>query len=118
MQRFTRVAAWRRSHQFALGIYQLTAGFPPAERFGLVSQLRRAAVSVAANIAEGAKRRSNRAYEHFLNIAEGSLAECQYLLILARDLGYAKREELEVLMKLADDIAAMLHRLRQRVAAA
>lgn len=115
MQRFTDIEAWRRSHQLVLGIYRLTAAFPRSEQFGIVAQLRRAAVSVAANIAEGAKRQSSREYDRFLNIAEGSLAEVQYLLILARDLGFASREDVTALLDQAAAIARKLHRLRERV---
>jgi len=71
-----------------LEVYRLTSAFPPPERFGLVMQLRRAAVSVPTNIAEGSKRSSAAEYAHFLNIAEGSLVETEYLLLLSRDLGY------------------------------
>jgi four helix bundle protein len=84
MQRFTDLKVWQRSHAFVLQIYRLTGSFPNEERFGLTSQLRRAVVSVPSNIAEGSKRRSNRDYAHFLNLAEGSLAEADYLLLLTR----------------------------------
>lgn len=87
MQRFTDLKVWRRGHSLVLGIYRATATFPAEERFGLVSQLRRAAVSVPANIAEGSQRDSPADYARFLNIAQGSLAEVQYLLLFARDLG-------------------------------
>src|SRR5439155_650055 len=88
MQRFTDLLVWQRSHKLVLEVYRLTVGFPPDERFGLVSQLRRAAASVPTNIAEGSKRQSNPEYARFLNVAEGSLAETEYLLMLSKDLGF------------------------------
>ena len=92
MQRFTDLKAWQRSHALVLEIYRLSSGFPPAERFGLTCQLRRAAASVPTNIAEGSKLRGNQEYARFLNIAEGSLAETEYLMVLSRDLGYLTAE--------------------------
>ena len=74
MQRFTELTVWQRSHELALEIYRLTERFPKDERFGVTSQLRRAAVSTASNIAEGSKRQHRRDYARFLNIAEASLA--------------------------------------------
>ena len=88
MQRFTELEVWRRSHSLVLEIYRLTQSFPSEEKFGLTSQIRRAAVSVATNIAEGSKRVARPDYARFLNISEGSLAETQYLLMVSRDLGY------------------------------
>ena len=87
MQRFTQIAVWQRAREVAVAILRLSRGFPASEGFQLTSQLRRAATSVPANIAEGSKRRSNRDYAYFLNIAEASAGEAEYFLILARDLG-------------------------------
>ena len=87
MQRFTELKVWQRSHGLALQLYRLTAAFPVEERFGLVTQIRRAAVSVPTNIAEGSKRQGKLDYARFLNIAEGSLVETEYLVMLSRDLG-------------------------------
>jgi len=98
-----------------LEIYKLSKSFPGDERFGLVLQLRRAAASVPTNIAEGSKRLSNPEYAHFLNIAEGSLAETQYLLLLSRDLGYLSPEALEHPLNEIGDSARMLHALRTKV---
>ncbi len=99
-----------------LQIYRITATFPPEERYGLVSQMRRAAVSVPANIAEGSKRESRTDYARFLNIAEGSLAETHYLLLLGRDLGYLAADVYESMVIELDEIARMLHGLRVKVA--
>ena len=80
---------WQKAHQFVLSIYALTAQLPKSELYGLTSQFRRAAVSMPANIAEGFKKRTKPDKTCFLNIAQGSLEECRYYLILTRDLGYA-----------------------------
>ena len=115
MQRFKDLKVWQRSHALVLELYGLTQGFPRDERFGLVSQLRRAAVSVPANIAEGSKRRGSQEYARFLNIAEGSLAESEYLLLLSRDLGYLTAPATEPLFAEIEEIARMLHGLRVKV---
>ncbi len=93
----------------------MTNAFPREERFGLVSQLRRAASSVPTNIAEGSKRRGNQDYARFLNVAEGSLAETEYLLMLGRDLGYIMGEKAEAPLAEVATIARMLHALRVKV---
>jgi four helix bundle protein len=85
---FKDVVAWQRAHTFVLLVYEMTAGFPKEETYGLTSQFRRAAVSIAANIAEGFRKRSVADKLRFYNIAQGSGDECAYFLILAHDLGY------------------------------
>lgn len=85
---FEDVEIWQKAHGFVLGIYRLSETFPKAEIFGLTSQLRRAAVSISANFAEGFKKLGKADKLRFFNIAQGSLEECRYYLILARDLGY------------------------------
>ena len=117
MQRFTDLKVWQRSHSLVLGVYKLTKSFPVEERFGLTAQVRRSAISIPANIAEGSKRRHNPEFARFLNIAEASLAETEYLLLLSRDLGHAGRRA-EPLIEDCADIARMLHALRVRVEAA
>jgi four helix bundle protein len=116
MQHFSDLKVWQRSHALVLEIYKATKSYPGDERFGLVSQLRRAAVSVPANIAEGAKRETAADYARFLNIAEGSLSETEYLLLLSRDLGYIAPEIYEPLQREASEIARMLFALRTKVA--
>ena len=115
MQRFTDIKVWQRSHALALEIYRHTQAFPKDERYGVTSQLRRAAVSVATNIAEGSKRRSNPDYARFLNMAEASLAETEYLCILSRDLNYLSGEAADALIVEAAEIARMLNALREKV---
>ena len=85
---FEDVELWRKAHAWVLATYRFTEAFPKHELFGLTSQLRRAAVSVPANFAEGFKKRGLADKIRFYNIAQGSLEECRYYLILARDLRY------------------------------
>ena len=85
---FEQLVVWQKAHAFTLMVYRLTRQFPANEMYGLVSQFRRAAVSVEANIAEGYKKLSKSDKLRFLNISEGSLAECRNYIILSRDLGY------------------------------
>ena len=115
MQRFTEIRAWQRSYALALDVYRTTSAFPAAERFGLTSQLRRAAVSVPTNIAEGSKRRKAQDYARFLNISEGSLAETENLLMLSRDLGFIAADGAKRLLGEIAEIARMLAALRSKV---
>ena len=85
---FEDLIVWQRAHEFVLAVYRLTADFPREELFGLTSQLRRAAVSVPSNIAEGFERAGKSDKLRFYNTAQASLEECRYQLILARDLTY------------------------------
>lgn len=85
---FKDIIAWQVSHQFVLSVYSITRTFPEDEKFGLTSQFRRAAISIAANIAEGYKKLSKADKLRFLNIAQGSLEECRYYVLLAFDLQY------------------------------
>lgn len=87
---FQDLEMWKLSHAWVLKIYKVTEAFPKHELFGLTSQLRRAAVSVPANIAEGFRKRSAADKARFYNISQSSLEECRYRLILAQDLGYAE----------------------------
>src|SRR5215831_16652741 len=93
-QSFRDLVVWQKAHQFVLAVYRMTESFPDREKFGLSHQLRRAAVSIPANIAEGFGKRSQAEKARFLNIAEGSLEECRYYLILCQDLGYGQSESL------------------------
>ena len=93
---FQDLIVWQKSHLFVLEIYKLTQSFPKQEVFGLFSQIRRAAVSVAANIAEGFKRKGKTDKLRFFNIFQGSLEEVRYYLILVKDLGYGETENLKI----------------------
>lgn len=85
---FEDLEVWQWAHRLALPVYGITDGLPPSQKYGLVSQMQRAAVSVPANIAEGFKRLSGAEKIRFYNIAQGSLEELRYYFILCRDLGY------------------------------
>jgi len=87
-QSFEDLIVWQKSHQLTLLVYRVTTAFPKPELYGLVSQMRRASVSVPANIAEGFKRRKNPDKARCMNIAQGSLEELRYYFLLSRDLGY------------------------------
>jgi len=93
-QNFRDLVVWQKAHQLVLAVYGFTESFPDREKFGLSHQMRRAAVSIPAHIAEGFGKRSPAEKARFLNIAEGSLEECRYYLILADDLGYGQTESL------------------------
>jgi len=86
---FQDLIVWQKAHQFVLGVYRVSRGFPREEIYGLTSQFRRAAISVPANVAEGFKKKGRADKVRFLNIAQGSLEECRYYLILTNDLKYA-----------------------------
>jgi len=115
MQRFTDLKVWQRGHSLALTVYRVSLGFPVTEHYGLLSQLRRAAVSVPTNIAEGSKRTGRQDYARFLNIAEGSLSETEYLLMLSRDLGYIPATQASTVLKAVSELARKLHGLRESV---
>ena len=91
---FKELIVWQKAHQLVLEIYRFTRNFPVNEPFGLTSQVRRAAISVPANIAEGFPKRSTGDKTRFFNIARGSLEDVHYYLILAKDLGYGDSEKL------------------------
>ena len=103
---FTDLIVWQKAHQFVKGVYKLTEEFPEQENYGLTSQFRRAAISIPANIAEGFRRRGRNDKVSFLNVSEGSLEECKYYLILAKDLEYIN--ENEQLMNLSEEIGKPL----------
>jgi four helix bundle protein len=91
---FPDLLVWQKAHGFVLEVYAFTAMFPKQETYGLSLQMRRAAVSIPANIAEGFRRRGKADKARFLNMAEGSVEECRYFLILAKDLGYGDIQKL------------------------
>ena len=103
---FRDLLVWRKAHEFVLGVYTLTSDFPKRETYGLALQMRRAAVSIPANIAEGFRRRGKPDKARFMNIAEGSLEESRYYLILASDLGYGDTSHL---MTLLEEVSRLLN---------
>jgi four helix bundle protein len=117
---FQQLNAWQEAHQLTLRTYQATRDFPAEEKFGLVSQMRRAAVSVPANIAEGFKRRGLKDKIHFYNIAETSLEELKYYFLLCRDLNYlpdnvALLTQAESVSRLLYKLIASIEQRRQKV---
>ncbi|MBV5286916.1 MAG: four helix bundle protein [Methyloversatilis discipulorum] len=107
---------WQRAMDLALGIYALSRSFPDSERFAMVSQLRRAAVSVPSNIAEGHARSSTRDFLRFLSIASGSLAELETQLILAHRLDYLDQDRLDSTLVLAGETGRMIRGLQTSLA--
>ncbi len=107
MTSFTDLKAWQGSHRLSLDIYKLTKNFPSSEQFGLSAQLKRAAVSVTSNIAEGYGRSTQADKEHFYTMASGSLYEIKSQLILARDLGFIASKDFQVIA----DNANIAHKL-------
>ena len=110
---YRQLVVWKRAHGFALKVYQSTRCFPDSERFGLTSQLRRAAISIVSNIAEGSGRRADRDHTRFLNIARGSVFEVECQLLLSRDVGYLKGDAWESLDAECREIGSMLNGLIQ-----
>ena len=109
IEKFQQLEVWQKGHQLVLAVYRMTKMFPDDEKYGLVSQMRRAAVSVPANIAEGFKRRGKPDKIRFYNISETSLEELKYYLILSKDLNYV--DDTSALMTNAETISRMLYRL-------
>lgn len=103
---FRDLIVWQKSHQFVLEVYSYTKIFPKEEIFGLTSQFRRAAVSISANIAEGFVKRSKPDKIRIFNIAQGSLEECRYFIVLSNDLNYGKNE---LLNSLAEEVSKLLN---------
>lgn len=93
-QKFREVVVWQKAHQFVLEAYRFSRSFPKYELFTLTSQFRRAAISIPANFVEGFAKKGAKDKIRFYNIAQGSLDECRYFLILARDLGYGNTADL------------------------
>jgi four helix bundle protein len=102
---FRDLLVWQKAHQFVLDVYRYSAEFPRSEVYGLSAQLRRPAISTPANIAEGFRRRGKPDKARYMNIAQGSLEECRYYLILARDLSYGDSAEL---MRQLEEVSRML----------
>lgn len=102
---------WGKSHELVLEIYRRTDSFPKHELFGLVSQMRRAAVSVPSNIIEGKARDSIKEYIRFLKIARGSLEELKYQLFLSKDLSYLSVEDYKEVEELANEVGKLMHGL-------
>ncbi len=107
-QSFRELQVWQRAMQLTIAIYQLTSGFPREELYGLTNQLRRAAVSVPSNIAEGHGRLSNREFTQFLSVARGSVCELQTQLEIARALGFGTVKATEEAERLSHEVGKMI----------
>jgi four helix bundle protein len=117
MQRFTELRVWQRANAFAARVFALTEDFPTNDRLDLKGQMRRSSTSAPFNIAEGAKRAHPADYAKFLNIAEGSLAECEAQVYFAREIRYVDATTANALADEASQICRMLNALRRRVLA-
>ncbi|OGL38305.1 MAG: hypothetical protein A2042_08610 [Candidatus Schekmanbacteria bacterium GWA2_38_11] len=112
---FKNIKVWQKAHELVLEIYKVTKTFPSSEKYGLTPQLRRSVASVATNIVEGYKRRSDKDFAHFLNIADGSLEETKYHMLLANDLKYMDKKDYEHLSILADEVGRMLSAFQKKL---
>jgi four helix bundle protein len=115
MKDFRTLAVWQKSHELALLIYKETRSFPKEELFGLTSQIRRAATSVSANIAEGCGRATDADFSRFLQIAFGSISELDCHILLARDLGLMNEESYESIYTRILEIRRMLSSLIRKI---
>ena len=115
MQDYRKLKVWQKSHSLVLRIYNATCTFPEPERYGLTSQMRRAAVSVPANIAEGCARSGRVEFRQFLHISAGSASELDYLLLLGRDLHFLTEKQHEALYSSLYEVRRMLTGLIERL---
>jgi len=106
---YRKLIVWEKSHELVKGIYRITGQFPKYELFGLISQMRRCAISVPANIVEGYGRKSNKEKLNFLNIAKGSLTELEYYIDLSHELGYLEKEHYTELVSARITVGKLLH---------
>ena len=115
MRPHEKLDVWKKAVEMVTLVYELTKQFPSDERFGLTSQIRRAAVSIPANIAEGAARQTDKEFHQFLSIAQGSSSELETELLIARNLGYLKTEDYTRLYDEINTIARMIVGLSKTV---
>ena len=112
---FQDLIVWKKAHQLVLEIYRATNTFPKNETFGIIAQIRRSSSSIPTNLVEGGKRSSRKDYAHFVNMAESSLEETKYHLILSRDLSYLESSKYDSLTMLSDEIGRMLYGLKRKL---
>jgi len=117
-QSYKDLVVWEKGISLAKMIYQLTATFPSEEKFGLVSQMRRASVSIPSNIAEGQARHTTGEFIQFISHAEGSAAELETQIILAVELGFSEKGDVIPAYELVDEIRRMLNALRRKISVA
>ena len=108
---FKSLITWQRAYDLALEIYQITKNFPPHEQYNLISQIRRSAISISANIAEGYERQHRKEYIQFLMIAKGSLGEVETYLLFSRDLGYIHNEKFGLIDGKRQEVGRLLRGL-------
>ena len=117
MRNYKELQVWQKTKNFAVTLYRVTEKFPRTEQFGLMSQIRRAATSVPANIAEGWGRQCTKEYIHFLTVARGSLMELETHLVIAGDLAYLNPDQLRDSQHEVEGIGQLLNRLIQALQA-
>lgn len=115
MQNYKELKAWEKAHCFTLKVYEVSKSFPKGELYSLTNQLRRAAFSIPANIAEGCGKNTQLEFAHFLNISLGSANEAEYFLILSKDLNYLNTEDFKELSEAINEVKAMLIALINKV---
>lgn len=115
MHNYKELQIWQRSRELVRDIYQLTEVFPDAERFGLVIQMRRSSVSIPSNIAEGSGKSSNKDFIRFLEMARSSAFELETQLILANDLGFISKANLNVLQVKLEEIQKMIFGFEKKI---
>lgn len=109
IKKFTELKVWQKAHELVLLTYKITRNYPEEEKFSLVSQSRRAAVSIAANISEGFKKRSKKDSLNFYNVSEGSLEELKYHFLLAKDLNYLGDRDYLIASSLCEEVGKLLN---------
>ena len=107
-QDFNKLKVYEKSYKFALEVYKLTSSFPVSEKYNIVSQLRRAASSIGANIAEGCGRKTKKELSHFMYISLGSLKECEHFISLSKDLDYLDKKKYEQMTDFVDELGKMI----------
>lgn len=109
MHNLNEIKVWKKAIELSKMVYQITQNYPVEEKYGLITQMRRSAVSVASNIAEGAGRNSNKEFAHFLGIARGSSYELQTQIIISLQLNYLKGSNSDEMLKIIDEIQKMIY---------
>jgi four helix bundle protein len=115
VQSYRDLIVWQKSMDLVERVYRMTRVFPKEEMYGLSSQIRRAAVSIPSNIAEGQARKSTAEFLHFLSIAQGSRAEVETQTLIAQRLGYVTQAQIKEILSLLDEISRMLNTLRTKL---
>ena len=117
MQDFTQLKVWQKAHNFTVNLYKMTANFPSEEKFGLTSQIRRAAVSIESNLAEGCGRNGDKEFSRFIDLAQGSAYEVRCQLFIARDLSFLSVNDFNLLITKIDEISRMMIAFQKKLKA-